>query len=210
MVRERIIKESYLLFVRHGVKTTMDEIAKHLGISKRTIYENFKDKNELLAKCTEYMSEQANVQVTEIFEKADNVLEAGLQLLYRQNVKGKHNLKYMMELGRYYPEIYRDHMLKYQEGKQKGIEELMRKGIEEGVFRADINPLLTAFMFSEQANLIFSEQFQKFNADIGSSIDDFLEISIFENMVVTYIRGISTPKGIQILDDYLKRYSRNR
>lgn len=211
MARDRIIKESFALFVRFGIKTTMDEIAKHLGVSKRTIYENFKDKSELLTECTDFMNEQTHNQAVEIFEAADNVLEAALQLMYRQNVRGRQNFKFMVELGKYYPEIYKNNLLKYQERKQKGVEDLMRQGIKEGVFRKDVNPLLTAFMFSEQANLIFSEQFQKYNSDISTSFDgfNFNEIEVFENMVLTYMRGISTEKGIKILEDYLKQNNKS-
>ena len=200
MARERIIKESYLLFVRYGVKTTMDDISKHMGISKRTIYENFKDKSELLSACIEHMAEQAHYRAVEIFENSDNVLEAVLQMLYHQYARGPQNFKYMMELGKYYPDVYKNHLIKSQEKKLQGMEELIRRGIAEGVFRDDVNPMLASFMFSEQANLIFSEQFQKFNEARDSSFDGFSEVSIFQNMVVTYMRGVSTAKGLEILE----------
>ena len=208
MIKERIIKESCILFVRYSIKTTMDEVAKQLGISKRTIYENFKDKTELVTECTEYIAESAHCIIIDIFKKAENVLIAILQLLYQQNVHGKYNLKYMVELRRYYPDIYKNHLLKYHDKKQKGREELMRKGIEEGVFRNDINITLTSFMFSEQANLIFSEQFEKFNDDIGATLDYFNENDIFKDIAITHIRGISTPKGIEILEEYIKRFKK--
>ena len=59
MIKQRIIEEASKLFAKSGVKRVkMGDLAKHLGISKRTIYENFEDKEELLIACIDNLNEK--------------------------------------------------------------------------------------------------------------------------------------------------------
>ncbi|NCC17864.1 MAG: TetR/AcrR family transcriptional regulator, partial [Bacteroidia bacterium] len=74
-LRDRIIVETYKLIVSKSCKLiTMDEIANNLGISKRTLYENFKDKSTLIEECLNANFEQANEKVMEIMESSENSL----------------------------------------------------------------------------------------------------------------------------------------
>ena len=60
MIKQRIIEEASELFAKMGIKRlTMGDLAKHLGVSKRTIYENFKDKEELLIACIDNFIENS-------------------------------------------------------------------------------------------------------------------------------------------------------
>ena len=78
--RERVILKSIDLFTQYGIRqVTMDQIASELGMSKRTIYEHFRDKDTLLRECLETMNMQHTVEVNEILAGASNVIEA----LYR-------------------------------------------------------------------------------------------------------------------------------
>ena len=80
--RDRIISKSIELFVRFGIRyVTMDQIAAELGISKRTIYELFKDKDDLLLQCIEEMGKRNNRELHDIVVKSENVIEASWEAI---------------------------------------------------------------------------------------------------------------------------------
>jgi AcrR family transcriptional regulator len=212
-MRQRIIEGAIKIFIQQGIKaTTMDDIAKQLGVSKRTIYEHFRDKRELLAMMIEYAHIQAKKEDTEILDSAKNVLEGFLKLLRKKrsemNVK---MMKIVIELKRYYPEIIdcetkKDALPNHGVGN---IEKRLMKGIEEGVFRADLNPKTSAFLFSEQARLFFTEQLDKIDlSSIGDS--DISALQVFSDLFLNLLRGISTTKGIKIIEKYvLENYGKS-
>ena len=73
-IRDKIISGSSKMFIKFGIRSiTMDMIAEQLGISKRTIYENFTDKNELLKYSLEAGMVEQKAVVEEIFKNSENV-----------------------------------------------------------------------------------------------------------------------------------------
>ena len=84
-IRDKIISGSSKMFIKFGIRSiTMDMIAEQLGISKRTIYENFTDKNELLKYSLEAGMVEQKAVVEEIFKNSENVLWVR-NLKYLQN-----------------------------------------------------------------------------------------------------------------------------
>ena len=79
MQRETIIQLAAEMFVGQGIKAVrMDDIARHIGVSKRTIYEQFGDKEELLYQCLSYYVREQDRRHAELGAQAKNVLEAML------------------------------------------------------------------------------------------------------------------------------------
>ena len=200
MNKRHIIEEAMKLFMLQGVKnTTMDDIAKHLGMSKRTIYENFRDKNELLSEGMDQMHNKHVQEIEQLLSETENVLEV-LLLDLKQKKEQYHTrkLKVMIEMKRYYSAIYQEHFRKSEDEKMKRLSELFETGIKQGVFREGINPKTSAFLFSEQARLLFTEQLDKW--DVEAQKFDFSCIQIFEDLFMNFLRGISTPKGLEIIE----------
>ena len=87
-LRERIIDTAVEAFTKHGIKSiTMDEIAASLGISKRTLYEVFSDKETLLEACVLRRQEKEEQYLKEILAVASNVLEVILKL-FQYSIRG--------------------------------------------------------------------------------------------------------------------------
>jgi AcrR family transcriptional regulator len=203
-MRQRIIEGAIRIFIQQGIKaTTMDDIAKQLGVSKRTIYEHFRDKRELLSMMIEYAHIQTKKEEADIFNNSKNVLEGLLKVMKKK--KSEINVKLMkivIELKRYYPEVIDDESRKNSDHGLGNLEERLKKGIEEGVFRADLNPKTSAFLFSEQARLFFTEQMDKM--DLSSLADsDISALQVIVDLFVNLLRGISTTKGIKIIEKYM-------
>jgi AcrR family transcriptional regulator len=81
-VRERIIVESGALFGKYGIRSmTMDALAEEMGISKRTIYERFKDKDTLLLEVIKYFKNKTKEEALRTIDESDNVIEALFRIM---------------------------------------------------------------------------------------------------------------------------------
>ncbi|GHT24599.1 TetR family transcriptional regulator [Bacteroidia bacterium] len=197
MVKERILEAAKELLQQVGVKnTTMDDIARQAGMSKRTIYENFKDKEEILVACIESHVAENKRLAKGIFEKSDNVLEAIL-VLFKQGseLAQAHKFFLLEEIKRYYPAVHKNIVLCHSEEKIKGMTDFIKKGMNEGVFRKDMNPEIVAVIFHRQEEGSLNDR----------NLEKFSLLEIFENMVVFYLRGLCTPKGLTILEKTLAK-----
>ncbi|MDR3093888.1 MAG: TetR/AcrR family transcriptional regulator [Bacteroidales bacterium] len=206
MTKERIIATAKELFQQVGLKNaTMDDIAKQAGISKRTIYENFKDKEEILVACIENHVAENKCFAKGVFEKSDNVLEAVLVLVKQgSELAQAHKFILMEEIKRYYPAVHKNLVVGYGDEKIKGMTDFIKKGMNEGVFRKDMNPEIVAVILHRQQESISLN---------NRNLETFSFLEIFENMVVFYLRGLCTPKGLTILEKTLAKgrlvYHRN-
>lgn len=184
-------------FATKGIKgVTMDDIAMGLGISKRTLYEMFEDKEELLIACMLEHQKRKNVFVNEVISNSVNVLEVILKC-YKKSVEDYHktNVRFLEEIKKYPKvcELMNDHKKK----NSNYVISFFRKGVEQGLFRADIKFDIVHDLLHEQIDmLIHSETFKKYS---------FLEV--YESIVLIFVRGISTDKGIGILENFLIEYN---
>jgi AcrR family transcriptional regulator len=195
MVKQRIVEEASALFAQTGVRsTTMDDIARHLGISKRTIYENFRDKETLLIACLEVFKEKNREKMEKVFSEADNVVHAIMVWLQMgAEPAARRQINIMTDIRKYYPQVFREHLTCITADKYKNIEYVIQRGISEGVFRSELNPEIIAHIFCRQDN----------SATLNDNVLEKYSIAeIFENMALTFLRGICSPKGIEIIEKY--------
>ena len=198
MVKQRIIDEATEMFGRSGVKSiTMDDLARHLGISKRTIYENFKDKEELLIACINAFHCERQKHSERIFLEADNVANALLVLLHMGTGKSaQRQFNMMSDIRKYYPQVFKEHLSNFHHDNYMKMEQMIQRGIHEGIFRDDLNLEIIAYFFSEQINDIVHNE---------RDLDKYSLTDFFENVVITFLRGVCTLKGIEIIDNYKKK-----
>lgn len=107
MLREKVIQKATFLFSRDGIKNvSMDELASSLRISKRTIYQNFDNKEDILRNCI--LEEYKNLQqrFTKIISEADNTVIAFLQIINEYKSNNLPNGIFMSDVNIYYPDIY--------------------------------------------------------------------------------------------------------
>ena len=107
-LREKILKTSMDLMMRIGPQSvTMDMVARDCGISKRTLYETFPNKNNLISCVIDYNQQLMNTRFTQIFEQSSNSFEAllGVYTLVRQFIQ-KMSPVFVSDLKRLYPEVF--------------------------------------------------------------------------------------------------------
>ncbi|NLH28702.1 MAG: TetR/AcrR family transcriptional regulator [Bacteroidales bacterium] len=196
-VKDRIIQHAGRLFFQYGVKSTsMDEVASSLGISKRTIYENFRDKEDLLLSYLKQVCEDRKKTVQELMERFDNVVEVFLHIMEIHKTATFANIKFYEDIYRYYPNV--DAFLKEESHKaNEFFVQFLKKGVEQGVIRENLNIEVVAFLVEESTSIYMR----------ASHIDKFpFSFSeLISTVMVNFIRGISTEKGIKIVDKYLEK-----
>ena len=172
----------------------MDDLASSLGISKRTLYENFKDKEEVLLTYLAGKRDERNNKVMEVINSSDNMLEVFLYFIEYHKTKELPAIKFYEDVYKYYPRIYKLIQKDVDENKVY-IKKYLQLGIEQGYIRENLNVDVAAFLVEESTyTYIRASYLEK---------PPFSFQELFFTMMVNFIRGISTNKGIVIIDNYL-------
>lgn len=194
----RVIDYATHEFFSKGLKTvTMDDIAKGLQMSKRTLYQLFSDKEQLIIACMEVLSEQEHKLVLHFIKADYNVLEIFLRVVEWRMQRMEHiSLQYILDVARYKP--IREYMQQAHDKALLRSEEIFKIGIQQGLFRDDVNiHLLMKCLFAS------NEQFT------NSLLEEFKLRDCFINIGIFHLRGCCTPKGIELIDKFLDNYRKN-
>ena len=195
-LKARIVARAMQEFRLHGIRAIrMDELAAQFGISKRTLYEVFTDKEGLLKECILQARADGAAYVREVYDKAQNVLEVILGVFqYSISLVCNTNKKYFEEIKRY-PEAYELMHRKNNEDSEATMN-FFRQGVEQGVFRSDVNFAIVNKLVREQMNILV-------NSDLFSSYS-FAEV--YESIMFTHLRGIATERGARELEAFITEY----
>lgn len=196
-LKERIINETNgLLKIKSCRLLTMDEIANNLGISKRTLYEQFKDKSSLLENCFNMNFEKAVIDSYKIVETSENSLVSILLMLKKAN-SSIHTIKYdyIKDLNKYYPEIYQKTFERHINFQKELRNKLLLNALEDNLVLDDINFDLLNSMI--QLNLFYCSKNEYMIQNPNHSL---IEIAMMHIFII--MRGVSTTKGIEIIDKY--------
>lgn len=195
--RDRIILEASAQFLKNGIRSiTMDDIAKNLSISKRTIYENFRDKDELLKSCMEKLFREQRHKYEATVNSTPNVIEAMFSFMKDgvESIKTINPL-FTSDLRKYYASIWEDSQRQKEEILFNQIYRLLRKGINENLIRKDIKLDIVAKILLEQLEILSNEKIfprQKYKLE-----------EVLESIIVNFIRGIATKKGLEIVEKHV-------
>ncbi len=189
------------MFLDEGIKSVrMDDIATRLGVSKRTLYEMFGDKQDLLEQSLKYHFERKRDDMHERTREAANVFEE-IFLMMGATKEGEHNKVLIGNLKKFYPEIYRRleeeaHCFSYE-----AFERLLDRGIEQGLFMPDMNKelALTTLTFTMTALFDRKHLLAPMRENISMQM-------AFEYVIVNFFRGLATHKGIEIIDGLVAKY----
>ena len=194
-LKERIIKQAGELFYQYGIKSvSMDDLASSLGISKRTLYENFKDKEDVLLSYLISIRDYRNDRIVELIEQSSNIVEVFLYFIDFHKNKKMPSTKFYEDIYKYYPRIYK--LIQQDVEKNKVyLTQFLKQGIAEGYIRDNLNIDVAAFLVEESTyTYIRASYLEK---------PPFSFQELFFTMMINFIRGISTDKGIKIIDNYL-------
>lgn len=171
----------------------MEDIAKELSISKKTIYQFFKDKDEIVLRVSRQIFDKERARLRQTHELGENVIhEMVLISRYIREHVGEANPSAMHDMQKFYPEAWRV-FLAFKKESLNFIESTIEKGITEGYFRPEINPKILAILRSETIVLSFDQQlFPR---------KEFEPQEVQGQLFEQFINGILTDKGRKL---YLK------
>ena len=140
-MKEDIVKRALNEFMQYGFKTfTMDDLANKMGMSKKTLYEHFSSKQDLVDACLDYALEMNCTNVTTFVQGKGSVIENVYQNQKKvQEVFNINSDRPIWELQKYYPKTYERMESEFAKTDALVIDKLLEKGWQEGLFRKDIN-----------------------------------------------------------------------
>jgi AcrR family transcriptional regulator len=196
-MRHKILETSNELFLNLGFKSvTMDEIAKKMGVSKKTIYKYFENKTELVAAVTDYMFDTVSCGIDGICALQMNPIQEifSIKRLVMKHLKDEKSSP-QYQLQKYYPKIYASLTQKQFHIMQVCVVNNLKKGIEKGLYRTHIDlEFISRIYFNGMVGIKNKDLFPLTDYSMNTLINYYLEY---------HLRGIATEKGLQELQKQL-------
>jgi AcrR family transcriptional regulator len=171
----------------------MDSLATKLGISKRTIYEVFSDKDELLTGVLNWMTERQKELVKKFLDESENAIVAIFKLL-EINLNHFQDMSpaFQADIKKYHHEVLMKKADKCEMPDYRNNIQLIEKGISENFFRKDINPDLVNRCLYSMVRSIMDQDLYPF--------EQFSRREVVKNGFINYLRGISTFEGLELVN----------
>jgi len=193
---ERVVEGAGELFLQAGIKSvTMDDIAKHLGMSKKTIYHFFSDKNELVMALINKRINEDEARIVDIIESSTDVLEEMINMMKcSEDIFSRINPIVIHDLQKYHPEAW-EIFLKFKgDFLVTKLEELLTKGIKQGFIRPELDVKILAKMRVNQVEMGFNQSI--------FPIAQFSTWKVQYQLLEHFNYGICTIKGHKVLNQY--------
>ncbi|MES2730404.1 MAG: TetR/AcrR family transcriptional regulator [Bacteroidota bacterium] len=195
-VKSRILEASEELFLKYGVKSiTMDEIARHLAISKKTIYQFYQDKDEIVSLVIKQHLERNQESMCQAFASSDDAVDESLQAYERmKSIMANSNPSLLFDLKKYHPEAWKIYLHHKRHFILERITTNLERGINEGLFRSDIQVAVLSRLRLEQIQLGFDAQV--------FPVEQFNFMEVQTELLDHFLRGIVTDEGLKLLNQY--------
>ena len=197
-VKTRILQKAHDLYMRYGIRSvTMDEIALQTGVSKKTIYQFFEDKDALVEAIVLEKIKFAQQCCNSDMETADNAIEEMFRTMQMMEEMFRNmNPAVMFDLQKHHPAAFTKFEKHKSEYVYNVIRENLKRGILEDLYRSDLNIDIISLYRVESMMLLFNPSFQfkgKYNlADVEKEV------------ILHYLFGIASPKGYKLILKYQK------
>jgi len=193
-LRQKVMEQATMLFLKFGVKSiTMDSIAQSLGISKRTIYELFPNKDCLLKECIVARIQAKNDLFLAAKARSDNNLDFMIYALRNEMLNyNVVNPLFIAEIKKSYPDIYQKQLVSEKKSTIAFYQKMIKDIIKDGVFRPDISPDIASIVLVELAHGV-SVKISALNKDLD-------EMALFNNLIIVFIKGLCSSKGLSIVN----------
>jgi len=198
--RNRIIEGASGLFRSYGIKSvTMDSLANHLGMSKRTIYEIFADKDEILIGVFKLMAEKQRELVKRVLAESENAIVAIFKLLEANRDHFQTTSPaFRADLKKFQYEVLMNKSEKNEIPDYRNNQQVIERGVREKLFRRDINPDLVNKCIDYLVRSIMNPDLYPF--------EQFTRRDVIKNVFINYLRGISTSEGLELINKLERKF----
>jgi len=194
--RQRILEATQELFFRHGIKSiTMDDVASHLGMSKKTIYTSFTDKDDLVTGLAEMELECQRTDIDTIHKGSDNAIDEIMKIMNMISRSfAKMNPSLFYDLQKFHPVAWK----KFREFKEKKlrafVEENLKAGMKQKLYRKDLDIKIMARLRLAEVEIAFDP--------VIFPPDQFNVREVQIELLDHFLHGITTLKGHQLINKY--------
>ena len=194
-MKERILAESGALFAKYGIRSmTMDALSEEMRISKRTIYEHFKDKDTLLIEVIKNFKSQQAEEAHKLIEESENAIEAMFRIMRRSvQMMKQMNPAFFHDISKYHSRTFKELATHSDIRDFKVTLNLLETGVKQDIFRSELN--------IDIVNRTLHELFNLFSPESSLTQADYHRKDLFDNIIIPYFRGISTDKGVKQIDN---------
>jgi TetR/AcrR family transcriptional regulator, cholesterol catabolism regulator len=193
-IKLKIILAANELFMKYGIRSvTMDDISRHLGMSKKTIYQSFSEKDELVRAVNKLHQDLWESESCNVVASTSNAIDELIQfsIIFRKAISTM-NPSVMHDMFKYHRSTWEDWIRYKRETLRKRVMDTIQRGQKDGTFRMDINVEVLAIMRIEQVDLAFNDQL--FPADKFSFEE--VQMQLFDH----FIYGCLTPQGVELYE----------
>lgn len=199
-----ILTQALQVFMRKGIKCiSMDDMARELGISKKTLYLHVKDKEELVDLATDVFCEKEDCEINQIIAQNLNAIEESLAIKkWVLSVMKCIHPAVGYDLEKYHPKVSKKMQANRAKNVYKTIFDNIIKGQNEGLYRADLNAEIIAKIYIARMEIFFDENMFPSSTFVISD----LYLEAFEY----HIRGIASAKGIKLLESAIAKSKKQK
>ncbi|MEM7379944.1 MAG: TetR/AcrR family transcriptional regulator [Bacteroidota bacterium] len=196
-MKEKILDTATALFIDLGFKSvTMDDLANKMGISKKTIYTHYENKNKLVEESTKHLFYTISKGIEEICSLAKNPIAElydikKFAMMHLKNEKSSPQY----QLQKYYPKIYETISKMEFEVMQESVMDNLSRGIAQGIYRENLDIDFVSRIYYKGVTSIKDQKL--------FPLDKFPVITLMDDYLEYHLRGIVTPKGRKILNEII-------
>jgi len=198
-VKQQILEKAEGLFLRLGIRSvTMEELSRELGISKKTLYQFVDNKADLINQIILNSTENEKRCIAQFREKSKDAIEEMLAIAeFVLETLRKISPAAIYDLQKYYRESWNAMETMHKKYIYATIRENLERGIEQGIYRADLNPDIIAKLYVGKTSFITDEEV--------FPLQDYRRDELYEEFINYHIHGIASPKGLELLEQHLKK-----
>ena len=199
-ILEKILSASAVLFSQYGFKTiTMDDIARRAGISKKTLYQHFANKDEVVTESVIWHKNNMGSNCANIMSQSENGIEAMVKVLaFFDDMHKRINPMAIFEMQRFYPVAYKTFRDMLVEKDVVLLRDSILQGMKDGLYREELNADLMARYRLETSMMILQPNLLV--SDRNSLMSVAMEIGEH------FMHGIMTAKGEKLYQKYKAQY----
>ena len=202
-LKERIVDTALRLFTDLGIKSVrMDDIASVCGISKRTLYEQFTDREHLVRQTIATYVKQQEAMLVGPMSRAENAIDE-MWIMSGHGTEFKTSARNLMiDLLRFYPQIFEDIVRKYYEQIVACSEACLRRGKEQGMFLGWIDETIMARGFTRYLYGLHRDFSERIIA--AGPVNESSQLDEMRMLMMLFVRGITTDEGRAYIDAKMK------
>ena len=201
--REIVIRRAAEMIAELGVKSLrVDDLAHDLGVSKRTLYEMFGDKEELLYHSLKFLFQKEADEVQQVVAEPQSGIPALFDMFDAMMERGATRKRVMENLAKFYPMLYERVMTENRDYGLAVLREKLMALVKEGLISEMVNIDLSITMFY-YTSMGLMRRHGRLVLPNGVTEQD-----AFRYTIVNFFRGIATLKGVEQIDEYLAEKTR--